>query len=778
MNYRRLASRLTKAQKTLLGTACVLAFVGVLASITRAWALVGVVVTAFLLLLVALVVMASSMVSRRVKRHSDSLMHEINAYRSAPQGASGRAHAKSRLAIIGAATTTSQWARRLRDDPKRLEAFFNEAKRTRSYGARDVLANAATNGELDYSALSHRIDVARSGQLNAAAMPSPNAHFWLTGLLALARLLFAQRTMAPDLRNALHLYEFVESNWGVGALSSIDRSYYSDLLVTWRQYERAAAVLDYDEPKADRKFWHRFLRLNAVNPNLPGVSATEEAWLAGLNEIYAEHGYAPVHLRPGPEPAFFRLVAEAPPAERAEQPLVTVMMPIYEPDESTDVAIASILGQSWQNLELIIVDDGSPLTDENGEPTDYRTRLQRWAETDERITLILNDANRGAYSVRNQAYALATGHYVTVADKDDWHHPQQIEYQVSYLEEHPEQPAILVNWVRVDESLRFLLRWGPDRVVHSSFASLMFRRAEVQERLGYWDTVRKGADKEYKTRMEVVYGVPQITPIEPVPLALSLMGTDNLTSVDMGLGFEHEDRRSYRRGYNMWHERIAQGASPYLAINPERRPFPAPASFLPARLGTEQFDVVYVADFGSAQLGNAAELRAELADSIARGLRVGIVPVADFMHRRIIDTTSDIDDLLLAGAIERVALSDVASVRLIVVRWPSVMQVTRDAPSALSVGEVVVVADRHPMDLKSGRRNYDVTMVSENVHRIFGTWPTWTTTKPTAGKMLQPQLAPGQMLDGFWAGAGAYSSRETPSEAAPDEQQPVMSEVG
>ena len=55
--------------------------------------------------------------------------------------------------------------------------------------------------------------------------------------------------------------------------------------------------------------------------------------------------------------------------------------------------------------------------------------------------------------MRNDASDLATGDLITVADKDDWHHPQQIELQVRDFLAAPERVANMTNWVRVDEQL-------------------------------------------------------------------------------------------------------------------------------------------------------------------------------------------------------------------------------------------------------------------------------------------------------------------------------------
>src|SRR3954454_7584650 len=90
-------------------------------------------------------------------------------------------------------------------------------------------------------------------------------------------------------------------------------------------------------------------------------------------------------------------------AEDEDFPLVTVIMPIYEPSAATNIAVDSLLRQTWRKLEIIMIDDCSPEQDAAGYPTQYRQQLRDLAARDSRIRLVLNDVNRGSYSVRNEA---------------------------------------------------------------------------------------------------------------------------------------------------------------------------------------------------------------------------------------------------------------------------------------------------------------------------------------------------------------------------------------
>ena len=109
-------------------------------------------------------------------------------------------------------------------------------------------------------------------------------------------------------------------------------------------------------------------------------------------------------------------------------PLVSVLMPAYNASQTINFALASLLAQSYQNWECIIVDDGS---------TDQTVDLIR-AISDSRIKLTLLDRNYGRGVARQKSLELANGKYITMLDADDWLYPDKIAFQVNFLEDNPE----------------------------------------------------------------------------------------------------------------------------------------------------------------------------------------------------------------------------------------------------------------------------------------------------------------------------------------------------
>ena len=108
-----------------------------------------------------------------------------------------------------------------------------------------------------------------------------------------------------------------------------------------------------------------------------------------------------------------------------EQPLLTVIMPVYNVEKYLSKALESMLVQTFTDWELIAVDDGS--TDNSGKI------LDDYAARDARIKAIYQ-VNGGATSARKTALKLSRGQYVTFFDSDDWIEPDMYERLLRYMQ--------------------------------------------------------------------------------------------------------------------------------------------------------------------------------------------------------------------------------------------------------------------------------------------------------------------------------------------------------
>lgn len=112
----------------------------------------------------------------------------------------------------------------------------------------------------------------------------------------------------------------------------------------------------------------------------------------------------------------------------AQSPVLTVAMPVYNAEKHLEKAVESVLNQSFDNFELLIVDDGS---------TDSSVRLIEHYN-DPRIRLIRKHHNQGITQALNLCLAQASGQYFARTDADDINAPDRFEKQVNYLREHPD----------------------------------------------------------------------------------------------------------------------------------------------------------------------------------------------------------------------------------------------------------------------------------------------------------------------------------------------------
>lgn len=170
-------------------------------------------------------------------------------------------------------------------------------------------------------------------------------------------------------------------------------------------------------------------------------------------------------------------------------PSISVVLPVYNAQHALAEALESILSQTFEDFEVIAVNDGS--TDASLDV------LRRYASADCRVRVV-DQANTGIVGALNEGLRHAACRYVARMDADDVSLPERFEKQVAYLESHPECVALGTGVLMIDpDGLpigplntpgnhaaidRYNLRHGGGGLVH---ASAMMRRTAIAALGGY-----------------------------------------------------------------------------------------------------------------------------------------------------------------------------------------------------------------------------------------------------------------------------------------------------
>jgi len=315
-------------------------------------------------------------------------------------------------------------------------------------------------------------------------------------------------------------------------------------------------------------------------------------WLTRVNRYLNAYSLPPLTLLPkqmrASDALYMNLEAASP--KRETGPLVSIHMSCFNAETTVELAIRSLQAQSHVNFELLIFDDCSS--------DNTASIVRRLAQSDSRIRFVENTCNQGAYTNRNQALQQARGEFFTVHDSDDFALPHRLAWAVNHLESNPAHIAVVGQWLRVNERGHFLFKSGWGGVYqHVAVATLMLRRKQAVESIGYWDSVRFAADTEYLERLKLVYGEQNI-PVATIPVALALSHPGSLTNHPThGIDVNDKEgwspvRSEYARAWKRWHAKNVAAAGKgsdaslklrallYMPFPATQRPFKVPDALL------------------------------------------------------------------------------------------------------------------------------------------------------------------------------------------------------
>lgn len=128
-----------------------------------------------------------------------------------------------------------------------------------------------------------------------------------------------------------------------------------------------------------------------------------------------------------------------------DYPLVTVGIPLYNHENFIEQCLKSIISQTYPNIEIILIDDGS--SDDS-----YSIAESLLSSQDEYQAIYKTRSNRGMCNTLNEIIDLSSGKYISFIGSDDYWHYEKIEKQTDYLENHPDVALVHSNSYVVDEN--------------------------------------------------------------------------------------------------------------------------------------------------------------------------------------------------------------------------------------------------------------------------------------------------------------------------------------
>ncbi len=174
---------------------------------------------------------------------------------------------------------------------------------------------------------------------------------------------------------------------------------------------------------------------------------------------------------------------------QSETPLVSVIIPAYNAEKFIERTLNSVLNQTYRNLEVLIIDDGSQDRTE--------TLVQEWMENDSRIRFF-QQKNSGVAAARNLGIKQAKGDLIAPVDADDIWYPQYLEKVVAIFGESDLSVGIVYAWsIDIDEEDQLMRGFHVDYYEGDIYLKLLYRnfignasatviRRQCFEKMGYY----------------------------------------------------------------------------------------------------------------------------------------------------------------------------------------------------------------------------------------------------------------------------------------------------
>ena len=430
----------------------------------------------------------------------------------------------------------------------------------------------------------------------------------------------------------------------------------------------------------------------------------------------------PIELRPAEldeqKPLYDRL-STVQVKEKQHGPKISVILPAYNSEDGVSTAIESILSQTWENIELLIVDDCS---------TDNTYHVaKRYADKDERVKVLQTNQKSGQYAARNIALQVATGEFVTINDADDWSHAEKLAVQAKHLLENPHIIANTSEQARLTEALQFYRRGTPGAYIFPNMSSILFRREPVVEKIGYWDTVRFAADGEFKRRLLLAFGKEAFADLQTGPLSFPRQTATSLTaSSAFGYsGFFMGARKEYVESFSYYHK---HGESLKYPAEQKERLFPVPIPMLPERKkSTRSLDVVIAADFYTLNEKSTQLIETEINKNKQLGLKTGLVQMYKYVFDKHKRFSKKMREMIDGKDVQMVVYGEKIDCNVLIVHSPSVLlERQKYIPKIKTKAALIIIEETPNMSYNSKvGLSYNLRQTARNLTFYFNKKGRW-----------------------------------------------------
>lgn len=573
-----------------------------------------------------------------------------------------------RSPMISANEREATVARAISSDPKSATRF---ALKVKSHRLRNSFARAASGYFYSYEQLISILRRLREdGLTDFETVKSWDADV----LLALAQVLGNQRLAESDLDDARTILVVVAAVFGENKLAREDRLLLSEIVGECGDWETAAYILESLGLNKSNPVQYNFTLAN----RFAGVHGRASEWLEPVNAVFRTNGLSQVTFKQCSTTDLDKLQTKPlnSQVEAHSQPLVSVIIPTFEGASRIKTALNSLVSQTWKNLEILVIDDGSS--------GDNVSALQEIVDDYPLAKLVLLEENSGAYVARNAGLRLANGEFFTVHDDDDWSHPQKIAAQVKHLMDNPDLVGTTSKHARVTEELKFTRINRRPEFTQNNMSSLLLRTEDART-LGGWHEVNRGADEEFTLRLQKVTG-KKIECCSDIPLSFTRTHDRSLTSGEILRGFQNPSRMLYHSAFTATHNELsAENTSPHVRALPADMERGKRGAYL----GTFEFG--YVLDAKVDNFNQAAAL-AELQRLDELGYRVALVhhhsfdgATAPLVSRRVLE-------LLEHTNVQFLSFQNAAHFELLLVRDPRAFEFAEDTTSNITAANVAMVS--------------------------------------------------------------------------------------